>query len=246
MVTVRVNAASAITLLKDVEKKQAPYAVSLALNRLANDVQAEIRKGMEARFKMRRRAFNLQGVYISKADRATKTSWVVTIRIAENRSFFNKFEEGGDKLPVNGTRMLAVPSPALANRVLMPGDPLRPKNLELKKIGNTWRGKERTFIMHFYHGNKLGIMQRMESGHPGYKAQSMSRLNLNNFGTKNRGLVKRQRRYGERGYRLLYTLVSRVKVKAKLEFRQTGQTTVARQWTPRWNQALAQALRTAR
>jgi hypothetical protein len=106
-VEVTVESRAVRDMLKGLES-QAPFAMSLALNNTANDVQAAIRKGVQSRFTLRRPDFILNTVKIAKDERATKAKQEVTVHIDPTRNILAKFEEGGEKRPREGTH-LAIP-----------------------------------------------------------------------------------------------------------------------------------------
>ena len=79
------------------DAKQIPWMMTLALNKVANAAQQKQREHIKRAFQLRRESFVLRGVYISKADRASKTSWRVVIQLAypDQRHFLDQHEEGG-------------------------------------------------------------------------------------------------------------------------------------------------------
>jgi hypothetical protein len=96
--------------------RQIPFARMLILNRLANAAQAETRKGIEARFTLRRRDFVLKTIYRKPGeDFATKTEGESAVRVNDERDFLAKFEEGGEKRPREGSS-IAIPVNARRNK----------------------------------------------------------------------------------------------------------------------------------
>jgi hypothetical protein len=102
--------------------RQIPFARMLILNRLANAAQAETRKGIEARFTLRRRDFVLKTIYRKPGeDFATKTEGESAVRVRDTPQgkgvpdFLAKFEEGGDKRPREGSS-IAIPVHARRNK----------------------------------------------------------------------------------------------------------------------------------
>ena len=102
--------------------RQIPYARELLLNRLANAAQAETRRGIEARFILRRKDFVLKTIYRKPGeDFATKTEGVAAVRVRDTPQgksvpdFLAKFEQGGDKRPRQGTN-IAIPVNARRNK----------------------------------------------------------------------------------------------------------------------------------
>lgn len=233
MLTVKIDPSAVYRQLGVFGERQAPYALSLALNRLANKAQAAERERLKSAFTLRRVDWNLQGIYISKADRATKTSWKVVIQVQGNRSYLNKFEQGGEKLPQFGRHTLAVPNSQVFRGGFVPKDsPLRPKALHLKRFGQAWRGDQGTFVAPMRgRTGEQGIFQRLGKTEKG--RQKTNRRVKGREGT-------------DSNVRLLYTLVQRVPIKAKLEFINTVTGTIDREWQQTVNDAVREALRTAR
>lgn len=232
---------------------QLPYAMSLALNRVAVDGQKAEQGRLKAAFHLRRETFVIRGIKIEKADRASKTSWRVVISIPVAQDFLSKFEEGDPKVPRQG-KWLWIPNPAVfQHKIINRGNPLHPKQLHFQKSkGGQLQGDHRTFMIKAAYRNTPLVIQRMSSSHEGFKKAPMQKLldqgTLDNFenGSKRMGLVRRRRHYQDRETRLLYRLVSRVVTPVRLEFVNTITNEVQAQWPERMNQAISEALRTAR
>lgn len=93
--------------------RQAPFAMSLGLNAIANEAQQAIQGSLQGRFTLRRALFVQRTVYRDKRlDFATKTHLQAAVRINPERDFLAQHEEGGRKAPVSG-RNLAIPLPAV-------------------------------------------------------------------------------------------------------------------------------------
>ena len=93
--------------------RQAPFALSLALNATANEAQAEIKASRNARFTLRRKTFVENTIFRKRGeDFATKTKLQATIRTHPERDFLAQHEEGGQKTAVTGTN-LAIPLEAV-------------------------------------------------------------------------------------------------------------------------------------
>jgi len=89
--------------------KQARFAVSLAINRTLNAIQAEERTVMGRNFHLRRKQFVERLVKINPSDRATKQNLVGRVGIQGPRAdLLTKFEAGGPKMAIEG-RHLADP-----------------------------------------------------------------------------------------------------------------------------------------
>jgi hypothetical protein len=99
----------AISLVKLLPKK-ALFAASIGLNRTADEAQTAVRESLADKFTLRRKAF-IEGTIYRKPgeDWATRDKLQARVRIHPERDHLAKFEEGGDKLPTRGRRMVAVP-----------------------------------------------------------------------------------------------------------------------------------------
>lgn len=249
MIRIHVNTASAVAALGDLRTSQGPYLVSLTLNRVALDGQAAERARIKGSFKLRQSNFTLQGVYIGPEDRATKAKPSVVIRVEAKRSYLEKFEEGGEKVPIGGRRYLAIPDPSVFKRRTLKADnPLRPKNLHLHKDPHgRIIGDQRTFVVPTANGQQA-IMQRVARRLVVSGKASLSRLTLDNFADGMGPRTKKERYSTHRtdGVRRLFSLVRRVKVDARLEFADTIRGAVQAKLQERFAEAFMQTVRTAR
>lgn len=249
MIKIRVDIAACVRGLDDVAYRQVPFATVLTLNRLANDGQEAERERIAKAFRLRKETWNLRGVYIANEDRATKAKPRVVIQIEAKRSHFEKFEEGGEKVPVAGRKFLAVPNPKVfGRRILKADDPLRPKNLHLHKDDHgRIIGDQRTFVVPTTNGQQA-IMQRVGRRLVVSGKGSLGRLTLDNFAGGMGPRTKKERYSVSRteGVRTLYQLVKRVKVKASLQFVETITREVQAKTAARFEEGFMQATRTAR
>lgn len=246
MISVHVDPSAALARLTVAEERQVPFAMSRALNRLANEAQKEMQAGLKARFHLRREAWNLRGIKISKQDRATKTTWRVIIQVSEQTGYLNKFERGGEKRPVGGHDYLWEPNAKVfKNRILSQGDPLRPKNLHLHRDPHgRVIGDNRTFLART--GNAevpFVVVQRKTRGltrNSMFKGISFTTLTLENYGKRGKTLKR------EAGTVTLYKLRKRIPIKAQLEFVPTVKRAVQSRFRETFRDELAAAMRTAR
>jgi hypothetical protein len=111
-ITLRVDGASGLRKALDDIGRKAPRAMALSLNRLADDVQAEVKKGLASRFTVRRSAFVQNTIFRKGDDFATNTRLRAQVRVNPDRNFLAKFEEGGRKGPRSGTSV-AIPLEAV-------------------------------------------------------------------------------------------------------------------------------------
>lgn len=246
MISIQVKSQGFLAMLAGATN-QLPYAMSLALNRVAVDGQKAEQGRLKAAFHLRRETFVIRGIKIEKADRASKTSWRVVISIPVAQDFLSKFEEGDPKVPRQG-KWLWIPNPAVfQNKIINRGNPLHPKNLHfMKSKGGQLVGDQRTFMLKGKNGKPL-VIQRTDRGLAKGSYSIMRSMTLDNV---HMGMGPREKKQkGIRrnaGTRLLYTLVSRVRTPVRLEFVSTITNEVQAQWPERMNQAISEALRTAR
>lgn len=94
--------------LKGLES-QMPFAMSKALNDVANDAQRSIQDGLSQHFTLRRPEFIRKTIKRERDDFATKTKLEAVVRIDPKRNMLAKFEDGGTKTPTTG-KAIAIPT----------------------------------------------------------------------------------------------------------------------------------------
>jgi len=152
-------------ILTDAKDRQIPFATSRALNDVALGVQSSEREGIGRRFILRRPDWILKGVKIPRFSNKNDKPISVSVEMdqgAGRGNIMSKFEGGGTKTSTAG-HDVAVPiaaRPAITD--IVPAE-LRPKALELQQVGNSVRGKNRTFLVTLKSG-KRGIFQRVGPG----------------------------------------------------------------------------------
>lgn len=245
-VSIQVNASGALLMLAQAQE-QLPYAMSVALNRVAIDGQKAEQARLRQAFTLRREQFVIRGIKIEKLDRATKTTWRVVISIPAAQDFLSKFEEGTPKVPRQGKWLWIPNSNVFKNKIINRGDPLHPKNLHFHKSkGGQLQGDQRTFMIKSKAGKPI-VVQRVDQGLKKGSAAIMRAMTLDNVHTGMGPRMKKQKAISRTGgTRLLYTLVSKVSTPVRLEFVNTITREVMRTWPERMNEAVRQALRTAR
>jgi len=88
---------------------KAHFGASMGLNRTANEIQDEIRAGLDNRFTLRRADFVKKTIYRKPGeDFASKNKLNAAVRVHDERDFLAKFEKGGTKTPRTG-KALAIP-----------------------------------------------------------------------------------------------------------------------------------------
>ena len=111
-ITIKVTGNDAVRSALQGIGRQAPYALSLALNSTANEAQTGIRQGLGA-FTLRRKAFVENTIYRKPGqDFATKTKFQAAVRVHPERDFLAQHEDGGQKTPQSGSNV-AIPLPAV-------------------------------------------------------------------------------------------------------------------------------------
>jgi hypothetical protein len=251
MLQIKVHTAKCLTELTETKERHIPFAVSRALNLLANDAQNAEREHIQANFKVRR-PWVLQGVYISKADRATKTSWAVTIQIQGDRDFLNRFERGDTKFPLHGKWLWLPNRDVFGDQVISRSNPLHPKNLHFEPDpkGGEMQGNSRTFMVHGTGKRGPLVLQRMSSSGKGVTQRIGEGFRTGPAGRNTssgrftNGEASKHMRRG--GVRMLYVLISRAKIPVRLKFVETITSTVESQWSSRLTESISYALNTAR
>lgn len=246
MFRVKVDISGALRGLTAIEEKQTPFAVSRALNQVANDGQEAERAQLKKGFKLRREQWNLRGIKIEKADRANKSTWRVVIQVAAQTDYLDRFELGGEKMPTKG-KWLWVPGPVFGRKIIDRSNPLHPKNLHFEQRGGTMRGNERTYMLKASNGQVL-VLQRTDRRLTKGAQRRVGKMDLDSF-KGGMGPATKGEKYSlqrTEGSRLLYRLVDRVNLPASLEFVHTITAEVQARWPQRVGDALEQALRTAR
>ena len=103
-----VNSAEVKAALEAIPGK-AHFGASIGLNRTADEIQDEIRKGLDGKFTLRRAEFVKRTIYRKPGeDFASKKKLTAAVRIHDERDFLAKFEKGGRKKPISG-KALAIP-----------------------------------------------------------------------------------------------------------------------------------------
>lgn len=248
-ISVNVDPSKALGYMDDLQERQFPFAVATALNCTANDAQGAERYRITANFKLRRKAFILRQVYISKQDRANKSTWRVWIQLQEQFKDMAGFEEGDDRTPHGGSKWLWKPNPdVFKSQVIGSANPLAPKNLRFQKDpGGRIVGNQRTFMVRTKARGQLLVLQRVDRTLTSRSKRAMGRLTLDNLaGAQGPNVKKAIRLQRTAGVRMLYQLVSRSHVPAKLEFVGTITRTAQDVFPARMREAMDQAVRSSR
>ncbi len=204
--------------LTDRARRQVPFAASKALNDTIKQIQAAERAQIEKTFTLRRKQFVLRTVKINRQDFANKRNLRATVRIDPTRDFLAKFERGGVKRPHSG-RSIAVPIDVKRGKTGVGSRRLRPKALALR-AHHTAGGKTQ------YRGEKRTFL--VERG-------------------AFRGIFQRVGRRRRSSIRLLYSLVTSVRIPASLRFERTARRVATpERLQANFHRAFEFAMRTAR
>jgi hypothetical protein len=251
MFKLAVDPSSLANSLSDMNARHIPFIVSKALNAVANDAQKAERAHIQSAFHIRR-PWVLNGVYIGKEYRATKTAWAVVIQIQGDRDFLNRFERGDLKFPLHGKWVWVPNADVFKGQVVMYNDPLHPRNLHFRQMikGRQMVGDQRTFMINGKGTRGPLVLQRVSRSGKGVSqriGQGYMRKDSGRdvgSGRFTAGVATRRLRAG--GVRMLYTLVSKVKIPVRLKFVETITEAVNANWSSRLDDAMNYALNIAK
>jgi hypothetical protein len=224
MITVEIDLAPLTRRLSTLEKTQIPFAAAKALNAVGLDIQARERENLRRTFTLRRPEWAERAVKITHF--AKKTELYTTVAIAppgDRGDILGKFETDTEKRSRTGG-LVAVPINARRNKRDIIVGKQRPKAFHFQHQGGRIIGADGTFIVTLPSGQQL-ILQR--------KGRTKRSLRLG-------------ARQGPRPVVALYLLTPRVELRTPLHFVPTAREVVQRLFPPRWAEALAAALATAR
>lgn len=221
--TIRVDARSALGFLNSLSR-QAPFAISKAVNDLMLDGQRRVQTGLGEHFTLRRRTFVERTIKVRRW--ANKRSLVATVGVDPTRDFLAKFEAGGVKRPAG--RALAVPIEARRGKTGVVVKSMRVRELQLRAQRTATgavqlRGKHRTWAVKGPTGG--AILQRV--------------------GRRRKGSATLAQEIAAGKVRVVYSFQRSVRLPASLHFREAFQET-ARAWPRFMAAAWDAALRTAR
>lgn len=235
MITVTVDAGDALARLTALEERQLPFALALALNRTAEEVQTEIRGHVQEAFTIRR-PWVLTNVKIARENFATKTKPRVVIEIPPD-SVLGKFEGGGTKSPRSGGLSIAIPNAVRRTKAGIVSKRDRPRAFAFTQAYTStatrvtiYRGNRRTFMLQRPDGSGV-ILQRVGRGGPRAKGAAAAPSHP-------------ARR--DPALRTLWMLRPNVRIPAILQFVQRGAPLARERFPINLRGMLAYALRTAR
>lgn len=152
-VIVSIDVSALVAAMTDLQREQAPFATSRAVNDLANMAVAGVQETMKTNFTIRR-PWVLGGIFVRKYSNKKDDPLEAILAIRDDRAFLAKFEDGGVKLPRGKNLALPAEIPGVTKASVVPAGS-RPRAF------GQWqnrRGNERTFII--LEGPGAGIWQR--------------------------------------------------------------------------------------
>lgn len=218
MIGVTINTGATIKGL-DLTSRQIPFAVSTALNNLANAGQRAEQELVQRDFELRQVAFILNTIKrFPQQDFATKQKLAAGYRIDPTRDFLAKHETAHERFAIQGKPYLAIPLPDLrrTKKGLVPRSLYPSAFKPYVDAGNISQGQQRTFIVPTKQGGNRVLLQR--------------------FGGSR----------GKKGVRALYLFVPSVHIDARLHFQETAEAVARSAWPRLFAEAWANALRTAK
>lgn len=173
--TITFDVGPMVRFLDDTRVRQMPFALSLALNATANDMQRAIRNRVEGGrgFTIRSNAsrqFLLRQIRRNRGeDFATKRSLVARVRIQNkgtgSASLLSLIDQGGLRtsrfaIDPSITQAKDLPIPQRATPTAKISRTLYPGRLNLKRTGKALRGDRRTFVVKTATGDTLLLQRR--------------------------------------------------------------------------------------
>jgi hypothetical protein len=229
---IRVDAGETISFL-GTARRQLSFAVSVALNKTAKDVQQAERSSLETNFIIRK-PWVTQGITIPKFSDKSELAPTVVIALDDTRGFLAKFEDGGVKTALDPTRPIAVPS--LAVRPTKQDLPLR--SLYPTALGLVTRHGVTGLIAPRGKVSRRGVLQLQGKRRTFVLSEDM-------YGVQVPGVYQRFGP-GKHDFRLLWAYKRSIPIPALLHFAETGLKTVAEVWATNFATAFERAMATAR
>jgi len=208
MISITIDTSSAVKALTEIGRPdQIAFAVSNAINRVLNLIQDAVRGDMYSRLELRKVAWNLRQVKISKANRATASKLVGQVEINPEAYNLIRLNTGQDHLPLNGQKYVPIPNAEVfGKKVILKGNPLSISSLALHQGPKGLVGNQNTFVVD-KPGQTALVLQR-QAGIMGPHTKKEAK-----------GVAKAQKgRSNKTGNRVLYTLVPSVRTPKKVDF----------------------------
>ena len=202
--------------LTNLQREQLPFAAAKALTMTVQDVQHELQSEMPSRFTIRR-TWTIQGIRIKPA-----TKRELTAAVYSRDPFMDLQESGGTKAPI-GRRVFDY-----GQYLAVPLDARRTKGDVVKK--EDWpQNLIKPFIITLHDGRKFLCVREVSMGKRGPRRVSELRKGATQSGIK-----------------LMYTLVPKAEVKARLGLHDIARRLVPVRFPANFNDAMAVAIATAR
>lgn len=232
MIRIRSNAREVHRRVQRLVREQMPFAISVAINDTVKEIQKEQRARMQSVFEIRQKTFVERSVKIKPFATKRRLRATIAIDAPGGRSdIIARHEVAHEREPLDG-RSLLVPiirgqtAHGLPGGARRTGRGARPgvRELGLKELPvrsgdrRIYRGQKRTFMIREADGSGMILRRRRKGGHGTFA-----------------------------GVELLYLLVPRVDIQARLGFRATVRRVLDSDYFSRaLRQALRRALATAR
>lgn len=243
-----VNTSAVAAKLKDVEQRQIPFATVVALNELANRVQAAERAGLRKNFTIApdRQTFFDRMIKIAPADRASKKDgrFHVTIQVqgpeatsrrGDRTALLTRHEDGGVHRALDFSHPFFVPT-----RALRPGAyDVAPRQYYPASL----RLVERRGVT----GILPALKGRVLKGKRATRGSGNSYFILGTPTDSKIAWGIYERFGSDRGdIRLLWAFDKTIRLKPRLHFEEIAQATVVKEWPAAFAVGLVRALSTAR
>lgn len=231
--------------LSEAAQQQLPFALSLALNQTALDVQLAQRLHNDREFTIRAQTFMERLVKISRSDRADKRNLVARVRIQGPESarrrgqdpaaVLTRHELGGTRTAPDPTRPFFVPADALrpSPRVVIP------RQMFPAKLGLADRmGRQGAVVP-----GKRGNVKRIKGASGQRERRAFFVLHSDDGSGRPLGIFERE---GKDDIKPLWIFTARVTIRPRLNFFATAEEVVRRRFPPNLAAAFTRAMRTAR
>ncbi len=145
-------------LSKDGLQKQLSFAASRAMNDVIKEVQKAIRENMKEKFTLRRMAWNLNAIKITKW--SNKKDLHSTLLVDPRAEYLNLHEDSTEHTPFSGKYLRIANDDVFGDRVITKNNRLFLKNLNLHKDSDgDVVGNQGTFLIETDRGTPI-VLQR--------------------------------------------------------------------------------------
>lgn len=253
-------------------QRQVPFAMSVAINRTAEEVLAEGRREIRENFIVRVPRFDLPPVQLPAAWRATVARPIATVDLgdddggsngigARRRRIFTKFEYGGTKQADDPDFPIAIPTKAIRpNPTALVPRAMYPTNLRLaprkdadgSALAARRKGKVRTLAGH--EAKQVVARADYYAALRATRGKARDKIGLQGIGgtftmndSQGKPLGVFQRiGTGHRAYRMIWAFRQRIAIPRRMDFARRGTAIINERFGVNFDGALALAIRTAR